>query len=145
MSKIVNYIFIGILFLLLVVIRGMEDILFYDPFIIFFQQEFNKITPPDFNNLVLFLNHLFRYVLNTVISLVILFFLFKNWQIVKISTVLYAIVFCILISIYMYLINNQIENHFLMTFYIRRFLIQPLLVFILIPAYYYQKKNANKH
>ena len=134
---------IGFLGILLIMIRAFEDNLFYDPFIVFFQEEFEKISIPEFDNFSLLMSHVFRYFLNTIISLAILFVFFKDWQIIKLSTILYSTLFIVLVVLYFYFINFNLEDNYFTTFYIRRFLIQPLLIFILIPAFYYHKRHLN--
>jgi len=131
MKKLSTYILIGIFGLFLILIRAFENELFYDPFITFFKLEFKKITAPEFNFFKLLLNHVYRYSLNAGISLIILYVFFKDRQVVKLSAILYGVLFIILINIYFYLIAC-------------RFLIQPLLIFILIPAFYYQKNLKNR-
>ena len=139
MKKLSTYILIGILGLFLILIRAFENELFYDPFITFFKLEFKKIATPEFSFFKLLLNHVYRYSLNAGISWIILYVFFKDKQLVKFSAILYGVLFVILISIYFYFITYRLEENYLATFYIRRFLIQPLLIFILIPAFYYQK------
>ncbi|NAS31440.1 exosortase F system-associated protein [Flavobacteriaceae bacterium R38] len=143
MRKLTAYLITGFLGVLLISIRAFENELFYDPFIVFFQQEFEKIAIPEFDNYLLLLNHAFRYFLNAGISLAILFVFFRDWQIIKISAILYSILFVLLGIIYFYFINYNLEGNYFTTFYIRRFLIQPLFIFILIPAFYYHKKHIN--
>ncbi|XLS28664.1 exosortase F system-associated membrane protein [Flavobacteriaceae bacterium M23B6Z8] len=132
----------SVLILLLVAIRMFEDKLFYDPFLNYFEHGLYHGTIPEFDGWWLFLNHLFRYALNLIISLLLLWVLFKNVQFVKIAAVLYATLFLVLIIAYFILIAYSLEEHHLMTFYVRRFLIQPLLIFILIPAFYYQIRTS---
>lgn len=142
MSNFLKYTLIGFLVILLILIRAFEDNLFYDPFIDFFKQDSTYIQKPTFDSFLLLLNQTFRYFLNTIISLMILYFFFNDKQLVRISIILYVILFAILMILYFYLINNRLEENYLFTFYIRRFLIQPLFVFILIPAFYYHKKTS---
>ncbi|NER14805.1 exosortase F system-associated protein [Leptobacterium flavescens] len=142
MKFVLKYSGIGILCILLILIRAFENELFYDPFIRFFKSEFTRIASPDYNWPVLLLNHFFRYALNAIISLLIIYLFFRDRQIVKVSALIYGIAFILLIPVYFYLLRH-LEENYLATFYVRRFLIQPLLVFILIPAFYYQKKRQS--
>ena len=67
---------IQLLFLvgLLVLVRTFENQLFYDPLLDFFKKDFAKLRLPSFNSTQLFLGLLFRYTLNTLISLGIFMF-----------------------------------------------------------------------
>ena len=126
--------------ILLACIRAFESELFYDPFISFFKSEFYHKQLPFFYQGKLFINLLFRYLLNSAISLVIIYFLFKEKQLLKLSFYLYTVLFLILIVIFFGYLNYTKNPDFMILFYIRRFLIQPLLLVLFIPAFYYQKK-----
>uniref|UniRef100_UPI0040492FBC exosortase F system-associated membrane protein n=1 Tax=Flavobacterium sp. TaxID=239 RepID=UPI0040492FBC len=123
---------------LLACIRLFESKLFYDPFIAFFKSEYFHKPLPNFASLKLFLNILFRYSLNSIISIVIIYTLFANKGILKITVYLYVIIGLILIILlYVYLNSNKPD--YMIVFYLRRFLIQPLLLLLFVPAFYYQK------
>jgi exosortase F-associated protein len=140
MRKLWKYIAIGFLFGLLVLIRAFENELFYDPFLNFFKYDYFQGNIPEYHTWTLFLHHVFRYVLNTLVSLAIIYIAFENRHVVKFSLGLYGVAFVILISLYFYLIQHDLAEDYLLTFYVRRFLIQPLFVLILLPAFYYQRK-----
>lgn len=140
MKKVVKIALIVVPIVFLILVRLFEERLFYDPFLQYFNESFRRESIPDFNGIQLFFNHLFRFILNTGISLWLLWLLFKNLQFIKIAAFLYVILFILLLPAYFVLISSNLEIHTLVTFYIRRFLIQPILVFILIPAFYYQLK-----
>ncbi|KAB8154332.1 exosortase F system-associated protein [Kordia sp. TARA_039_SRF] len=140
MKKIWKYIVIGFLFGLLVLIRAFEYQLFYDPFLNFFKYDYFQGTIPAYETWQLFLSHVFRYGLNTLVSLTIIYVAFENKGVVKFSLGLYLVAFIILSSLYFYLIKHDLAEDYLLTFYVRRFLIQPLFVLILLPAFYYQRK-----
>jgi exosortase F-associated protein len=125
---------------LLAFLRIFESELFYDPFISFFKLEFYHKELPFFYQGKLFLNFLYRYFLNSTISLVIIYFLFKEKQLLKFSIYLYTIFFIILIVCFFGYLNYAKNPDFLFLFYIRRFLIQPILLVLFVPAFYYQKK-----
>ncbi len=144
MKKIVTYSVIGFLFLLLVAVRAFEGMLFYDPFLEFFKNDYLLAKIPDYDGMKLFWSHLFRYTVNTLLSLAILYVAFKDRQIVVLSSILYGFVFVILIVAYFYLIKHDLKEDYLLTFYVRRFLIQPILLLVLLPAFYYQKKQQSK-
>jgi exosortase F-associated protein len=128
-----------VLVVLLVSIRAFERQLFYDPFLVYFEGDYMKLPLPEFDNLKLFVGLSFRFFLNTILSLGILYFLFKDKEMISFASILYFFLFAILIVALfciLYFFNNQ-EN--LLLFYVRRFLIQPLFLILFVPAFYYQK------
>ena len=126
---------------LLMLIRGFENKLFYDPFLDYFKNDFEDLPLPNFNSFQLFLGLLFRYTLNTIISLGIIYVLFKEIQMVKFVFVLYCFFFTILIVAFFCIVYFNGEHNNLLLFYIRRFLIQPIFVLLFVPAFYFQKQN----
>ncbi|RTZ03043.1 exosortase F system-associated protein [Flavobacterium bomense] len=126
---------------LLVLVRAFENQLFYDPFLDFFKKDFAKLPLPSFNAVQLFYGLLFRYTLNTAISLGIIYVLFKEIMMVKFAFVLYYFLFMILMVAFFYIIYFTWGNHNWILFYIRRFLIQPIFLLLFVPGFYYQKQN----
>ena len=139
-SKIFRYIGIFISLLLLICIRFFENDLFYDPFLYFFKSEYQNKPLPNFEAFKLILNLFLRYFINALLSISIIYLLFQNKMHVKIASFLYLIVFVLLIMVFSYLIFGSNEPDYLLLFYVRRFLIQPLLILLLIPAFYFQKR-----
>lgn len=125
------------LLILLVLVRFYEEALFYDPLLPFFRQEGKKL--PDYNSLKLFLGLAFRYGLNTLLSLGIIWLAFKDKAILKLSIIVYAALFVVLSAILFFSLTAEKPN-LLLIFYVRRFLIQPLLLLLLLPAFFYQKR-----
>ncbi len=133
-----------LLVLLLALVRIYENALFYDPFSYYFEGDYLNLTFPEYENLRLAFSLTSRYFLNAVISLAIIYVLFKDLALVKFSSVLYVIFFLILISVFFALITfSGNENNFII-FYVRRFLIQPIFVLLFIPAFYYQNRILKK-
>ncbi|MGB1268169.1 MAG: exosortase F system-associated membrane protein [Flavobacteriaceae bacterium] len=132
---------ISFLFLALVMIRVFENKLFYDPFIIFYKSHNSLDVLTHLNYSKLIANTFFRYLLNTLISIAILYFSFKKKEIIKFSTVFYCIGFIILITAYTLIVTSLSKDTYQLFFYIRRFLIQPIFILLLLPAFYYQRIN----
>lgn len=123
-------------------IRFYEEELFYDPFLSYFKNDFNQMPLPDFKPFSLIMSLLFRYGLNMLISLGLLYVFFKETTMIKFAFFLYLIAFwLLLISFFLVIYFYGSENNFLL-FYIRRFLIQPVFVLLFIPAFYFQKQNS---
>ncbi|WP_225034994.1 exosortase F system-associated membrane protein [Winogradskyella sp. SM1960] len=141
MSKIVTYIIVGILILLLILIRAFENILFYDPYLSFFENDYLYMDSPRREIAKLVLYTTLRFVLNTVISLGILYIIFKDKSIVKFSVLIFSIAYVLLLIPFLYFVINPKQEDYYLFFNIRRFLIQPIGLILLLPAFYYHKLN----
>lgn len=125
---------------LLVLIRGFEDSIFYDPLLNFFKTNYTVKSLPDMNRMLLFTNITLRYFLNAMLSVLVLWFIFKNKEIIKITFLLYFLFFVLLFSVFVFVIyTGQTGYNHTVLFYLRRFLIQPLLLLVLLPAFFYHK------
>lgn len=120
-------------------IRFYENILFYDPFLSYFKGDYQENPFPEFEGFRLFLNYFFRYALNTLLSLGIIYVIFRNKEFIKVSSILYLIFFIVLI-LALFVIVNYSENDFSL-FYVRKFLIQPLFLLLFLPGFYFQLKS----
>ncbi len=131
-----------ILFGLLVLVRLFEAELFYDPLLSFFKQDYLNQRVPDVEFGKLLLHTSYRYLINTIISLLILWVAFRDKDVIKFSVVLYVLAFVVLLPWMALLVANATpESNYNILFYVRRFLIQPLFVLLLLPAFYYHKKK----
>lgn len=142
MKKFWTILAVGFLCLLLLLIRAYEDLLFYDPLLDYFKGDYKNLPIPDMDVLKLHLGVVFRYVLNTGISLGIIWFFFKDVEIIKLSAWLYIILFVLLLTAFYFIIHfSKGVQNYLTLFYVRRFLIQPVFLLVLLPAFYFQKKK----
>jgi exosortase F-associated protein len=130
-----------ILLLLLVLIRAYENELFYDPFLNYFKSSYHNIPIPRIETIPLFFGLLFRYVLNTIISLAIIYVLFKDKEAIRFVSLVYLLFFIILISLFFLVLFFFGETSKMALFYIRRFLIQPIFLLLFLPAFYYQNQK----
>ena len=146
LKKILNHkaqFFLGILIIgLLILIRIFENNLFYDPLLKFFKGEFTNDKLPKMNQIKLFLSLGFRYYLNSMLSLALLYVIFKDFKILKFSTFLFILFGSILLIAFAFTLHFFGEENKMALFYIRRFIIQPLFLLVFIPAFYYQKKTV---
>ena len=131
--------FIGLALLALILVRAFEDDLFYDPFLSFFKTDYQNKPLPDLNCYLLFGNLLLRYALNTFFSLIIIRLLFNERNLMFFSGYLFIFLFVILVIVFFGLLHFSDQPDYLILFYIRRFLIQPLFLVLFIPAFYYQQ------
>ena len=139
MNKLTKYGLLTVLGVLLILIRVFEEQLFYDPYLSFFKNDYLYLDYPRRETFKLTLFTILRYVINTIISLGILYTLFKDYSIVKFSILVYTVSLIILILLFLFFIVNPKQEDYYLFFNIRRFLIQPLILLLLIPAFYYYK------
>ncbi len=146
MPKWIGFLLSGILVFGLVLVRVFEEDLFYDPFLKFFQQDYLNKPLPDYQLGWIGVNVTFRYLLNSLIGLGIIWFLFRDIKKVKFSGFVFLIFWLLLLPAYLYMIEIDFKFGENIGFYIRRFLIQPMLPLVMVPAFYYfdYMKRLNK-
>ena len=135
-----NLAIVAVLFFALILVRAFESKLFYDPFLEFFHGEIQDKPLPEYDGFKLFFGLFFRYLINSVITILIIYLLFKEISIVKLTSFLLVIFFVVLIAVLFLILNFSSQPDYLFIFYIRRFLIQPLFLILFVPAFYYQRK-----
>lgn len=129
-----------ILILALIYIRAFENELFYDPFLDYFKSNYQNKKLPEIDYLNLFLGLFFRYFLNSIVSISIIYLVFKDLGMIKFSALIYFIFFIILILAF-YLMLIYFGNNKMTLFYIRRFLIQPIFLLLFLPGFYFLKSQ----
>jgi len=135
---------IGVLIFLLAALRFFEQDLFYDPLILFFKSDYLLGIIPPMDMAKLMINLTLRYSLNSMISLGVIYISFRDINILKFSAVLYVVLYILATSIFIFLVLNIEREHYLALFYVRRFLIHPLFLLILLPAFYYYRLKEYK-
>ena len=141
MNKVGKYIALIILFTVLVLIRAFEDVLFYDPYLTFFENDYLYLDSPrrEIAKLVFYTS--LRFLLNTLLSLGILFVIFRDKSIIKFSVIVFSLAYVLLLIAFLYFVINPNQEDYYLFFNIRRFLIQPIGLILLLPAFYYYKLN----
>ncbi|WP_375180723.1 exosortase F system-associated protein [Chryseobacterium sp.] len=124
----------------LISVRILEDRIFYDPFLNYFHEANKNLPFPDFEWGKLIFGYIFRFILNLLFSCVVIHFWFRNKQWTIQGAVLITIIFAITFPIYLYCIYDRFEIGYLFSFYMRRFVIQPLTLLLIIPMFYYRKQ-----
>ena len=132
-----------VLIVLLVLVRLFESELFYDPLLAYFKSTYLQLSLPEINYQLLFLNITFRYFINTILSLGLLYVIFKDKGMIKFTAVLYLVFFVILVSILLFALSYD-EPDKMLIFYIRRFLIQPIFILLFIPGFLFQEYVSKK-
>jgi len=140
MNKSLTISVVALLFGGLILVRVFEGDLFYDPLLQFFKVNHSTSNLPSFNTFRLMMHTAFRFLINTSISLLIIWVLFKKRDIIKVSVGLYAILFLVLFMTFFLLIHSSEAGGHMALFYVRRFLIQPIFLLLLIPAFYFHRK-----
>lgn len=139
MKKCYKYGIVAFLFILLALIRWFENELFYDPYLSFFHNDYLYMDSPRQEVFKLVVNTSFRYFLNTIISLLILYAFFKEKSLITFSSIIYLVSFIVLIMCYLYFVLDPKQENYYIFFNLRRFLIQPIILLLLFPAFYYNK------
>lgn len=123
----------------LIAVRMFQEDLFYDPFLHYFLEADRKAAFPEFEWTKLILHHIFRFLLNLFFAALIIygFFLNRKWTLQGI--LLISIVFAVTLPAYLYCIQTKFDIGYLFSFYVRRFVIQPLILLLIIPMFYYRK------
>ena len=148
LQKLFKYKFRILIILMLIIalafVRAFENSLFYDPFLEYFKTNYQNKRLPEIDNFNLFIGLFFRYFLNSILSISIIYIVFKDLEMIKFTSILYVFFFVILIFAF-YMTLNYFGNENKMTlFYIRRFLIQPLFLLLFLPGFYFQKNQNIK-
>lgn len=138
-SKTQKIVLVGLCFLTLISIRFFEQSWFYDPFLDFFKLDYLSKSSPSFQLGKLTFSTLARYTLNSSLSVIILVVLFGQ-KVLKFSVYFFILVLLIALPLYVLLLLNLEKELYMFFFYVRRFLIQPIFILLLLPAFYYQEK-----
>lgn len=143
MKVVVRVLVVFLCFLGFAFIRFRESELFYDPLISFFKSNYQSVPLPDMEMGKLYVHLFLRYLLNTALSLGVLWIVFKEKGIIIFASLFYGVVCVLLLLVLGILFKTQESGEYLPIFYVRRFLIQPILLFMLLPAFYYYRKVSN--
>lgn len=130
------------LFGLLVLVRVFEHELFYDPYLLFFQNDYLYMDFPRRETFKLVVYTTLRYVINSGLSMGIIYLFFKDRGILHFSFLMYVMAYALLLIPFLYFVINPRQEDYYLFFNIRRFLIQPILLLIFLPAFsYYRLKR----
>ena len=121
-------------------IRLYENELFYDPFLVYFKSNYMSLPLPKLNIEQFIFGIIFRYFLNSILSIAIIQLVFNDLKISKFGALLYLILFILMMTLLFFILNSEIPNKMVL-FYVRRFLIQPLFLLLFLPAFYIQNKS----
>lgn len=142
MNKFLKFGLLGLLVFVLALVRYFEHELFSDPLLQFYSSEYSYFEAPEFSTLQVIGTTSWRFLINTILSLAIIWIVFPSKKTFLFSIAFYVFAYVVLISTFWFFISDMKADNYLIIFYIRRFLIQPIFVIILLPAFYYQKSNV---
>ena len=140
MQKTFKYGTVFLLFVALILVRNFATKLFYDPLSVYFKDAYLREGIPKIDYFLYFKNIFYRYLVNAVFSVAILYLLFKRREVLVFSVWFYAIGFLVLSSVF-FLVLKEGATDYKLIFYIRRFLIHPVFLLLLIPAFYQRYKG----
>ena len=133
------------LFMLFVLIRAFQEELFYDPFIGYFKEgSFSLGRFPNYSIFKLVLSYLFRYGLNMAVSLLMINVIYENKLINRFTIRFYIMAVVFMLPVFVIITKAFPDINYIFPFYIRRFIIHPLFILILIPFFQIQKRNSVK-
>lgn len=134
-----------VLVVLLVSVRAFENQLFYDPFTAYFKSAFVSANyPAGYDGWLLFGSWIFRYLLNSVLTVLIVYVVFRDKDMAQFSAVLLSVFLVVLLVLLYLLLHHFDENQKMTLFYVRRFMIQPLFLLLFVPGFYFQKQSEKK-
>lgn len=139
--RLFSFIMTGIFLALLVCIRIFEVPLFQDPLHVYFHGPFQNTPLPVLDKGVVIASTSLRFFLNMICSLGIIYFLFKKVPFVKGALWVYLFSFILLLILFLFGLNISSEYGSMLLFYSRRFLIHPILLFVLIAGFFYLKEK----
>lgn len=142
-QRVFSVIMIVVLLLGIIGVRYFEVALFQDELNDYFHSDFQNIPIPQLSIIESVASTSLRFLMNTVLSLWILWFLYKRETYVKASLWVYLFAYIILISSFVVLIQLDAQWVKMALFYVRRFLIHPLLLFILVAGCYFLKTKGS--
>lgn len=144
MNKTTRIILISLLLLALIAVRGFVSPFFYDPLHEYFKNDYLYTSIPSIEFGSYFFHLFLRFTLNTLLSLAIIKLFFNSKPILIFAVKFYIIIFILFGLQLFFLLKFELSKGYILVFYLRRFLIHPLFLFILVPAIFYQQKRLSK-
>ena len=132
------------LIVFLIGVRFFQHSIFYDPLDPYFHGNFQAQPIPEMNIFKLFLSNSLRYLLNGVFSIGILWMLFKSSSYIKASLWVYLFALVLLNAVFLLMLQWEIPIAKMALFYSRRFIIHPLLLFVLVAGGFYLHNKTSK-
>ena len=135
------YVLFGCLGLVLVYIFQMQ--LFYDPYQHFSINDVHAVAP-ELNAPHYILSKVLRYSLNDGFALLIIWGLFANKKYMRFAVIIFLIGLLVLLPMYLILSITFYPNSFTVLNHLHRIVLNPVLMMLLIPAFYYQESLSQR-
>jgi len=135
--RILDYAAAGVMIALLVAVRFFEEIIFYDPLNDYFHGDFQALPLPVMDLTLLMFSNSLRYLINGVLSIGILWMLFKSAAYIKAGLWVYLFAFLLLNVLFLMVLQWETDLSKMILFYTRRFILHPILLFVLIAGGYF--------
>ena len=132
---------VALLFCCFILVRAYQGYLFYDPLEMYFDNDYLYLPLPEVDKSRLFWSYLFRYTINSIISFAILKIAFPHRSFIRTIAIFYVFAFVLLSTILLSLMIFKIDVGYLFPFYIRRFIIHPVFILVLLPFIYLMRKR----
>lgn len=133
---------VTILIFLLASVRFFQDHVFYDPLDQYFHSDYQSTPIPQLDIAKLLLSNALRYLINSGLGIAVLWILFKSRSYLNASLWVYLFAFVILNVLFFIALQFDTDLSKMALFYIRRFMIHPLLLFVLVAGGYYLKNTC---
>ncbi|MGV4461462.1 exosortase F system-associated membrane protein [Ornithobacterium rhinotracheale] len=144
--KFLRWALVVVLIFALMAVRFFQTELFYDPLLAYFKTDYHHVAFPPMDLNKHLLSMLFRYGLNTLISLGIIALIFSKKAYVQFSALVYVVGALVFFGLYYYSLKTEFSSlGFTAGFYIRRLIIQPVMLLILIPVFLYTNHLGKKN
>lgn len=141
MKRWVRFVLVALLFFCFILVRAYQVDLFYDPLEVYFENDYLYLPLPEVDKSRLFISYFFRYFINSIISFAILKIAFPHRSFIRTIAFFYLLAFALLSSILFSLMFFKIDVGYLFPFYIRRFIIHPVFIIVLLPFIYLMRKR----
>ena len=121
----------------LISVRAFESEWFYDPMLRYFKEAQFSMALPHYEGVKLSFHHLYRFLLNSIFSLGLIYGLYKNISYLKVSIIIMWMSFLLCYPFYYCMLETDMAWGYAVTFFLRRLVIQPMPLLLLIPVFYY--------
>jgi exosortase F-associated protein len=141
LNKTITVVLIVISLLGLASVRLLEKVLFYNPFLAYYKSKFQLQSLPDLDEGLYLISAVFRFGINLFFTVSIVWLLYKSKEFVKATLWVHLFSFIILLAAFFILVIIDDEWVKMTLFNVRWFLIHPILLFILVPGFYFMSKT----
>lgn len=131
-------------FIGLALVYVLQRKLFYDPFLDFY---YDPITDnyPDFETVKYVFSKVFRFLLNDGLAILIIYGFFGPGKYVKFAAYILLFGLVVLLPLYVILVLFFYPETYSFLNHLHRLVLNPVLMMLLIPAFYSQRANAKKN